>query len=136
MDETFFAGERPDLADRFAGLHYRDSKGFLFPRGEFIFSFPKPKEIRLPWSDHLSIAQTAAFHSGGGGCISTVGDYMKLLLCLLNDGVAPEGTRLLRKDTVEEMFKDSLPEGVSSQIDDPIESFRKDISNDAALYPG
>lgn len=47
--------------------------------------------------------------SGGGGLVSTVGDYARFALMLLNDGEL-EGKRLLGRKTVELMTANHLPE--------------------------
>tara|TARA_B100000809_G_scaffold263566_1_gene317128 strand:+ start:931 stop:2154 length:1224 start_codon:yes stop_codon:yes gene_type:complete len=55
-------------------------------------------------------------YSGGGGLYSSPEDYTKLLVCLLNEGVYPNG-RILKKETVNLMFKEQL-----NDIDMNIES--------------
>jgi CubicO group peptidase (beta-lactamase class C family) len=50
--------------------------------------------------------------SGGGGLVSTVGDYLRFCRMLLNRGEL-DGTRLLRAETVEMMTKNQLPDSVS-----------------------
>ncbi|MFY0685660.1 MAG: beta-lactamase family protein [Cyclobacteriaceae bacterium] len=54
--------------------------------------------------------------SGGGGLFSSPRDYLKLLSCLLNDGIAAE-KRILNKETVDMMF-DKQIEGLSMNIED------------------
>ena len=50
--------------------------------------------------------------SGGGGLVSTMGDYLRFCQMLLNRGTL-NGKRLLRRGTVEMMTKNQLPEGTS-----------------------
>lgn len=50
--------------------------------------------------------------SGGGGLVSTVGDYLRFCSMLLNKGEL-DGKRLLHAETVEMMTKNQLPESVS-----------------------
>ena len=49
--------------------------------------------------------------SGGGGLVSTAGDYLRFCQMLLNGGEL-EGTRLLGRKTVELMMTNNLPKGV------------------------
>jgi methyl acetate hydrolase len=53
---------------------------------------------------------------GGGGMFSSPKDYTKLLACLLNDGIYPNG-RILNKGTIDEMFKEQI-DGISMDIKD------------------
>ncbi|OJJ35374.1 hypothetical protein ASPWEDRAFT_40575 [Aspergillus wentii DTO 134E9] len=49
------------------------------------------------------------FYSGGAGCFSTPQDYCQILTVLLNNGTSPKtGTQLLKKETVDEMFRDQI----------------------------
>lgn len=50
-----------------------------------------------------------AFFSGGGGLVSTLGDYYRFCLMLANGGVL-DGARLLSPKTVEYMMLNHLPE--------------------------
>ena len=50
--------------------------------------------------------------SGGGGLVSTIGDYLQFCLMLLNKGEL-DGKRLLRTETVEMMTRNQLPDSVS-----------------------
>jgi CubicO group peptidase (beta-lactamase class C family) len=51
------------------------------------------------------------FFSGGGGLVSTAGDYLRFCQMLLNGG-ALDGVRLLGRKTVEYMLLNHLPNGV------------------------
>ncbi len=66
----------------------------------------------------LKVTETAAesryrkqprFLSGGGGLASTARDYLRFCQMLLNGGEL-EGARLLRKETVQRMIQNHLPE--------------------------
>lgn len=48
------------------------------------------------------------FEGGGGGLISTVGDYMKFVNMLTNLGVADNGTRIMSEESVNLMRKNQL----------------------------
>ncbi|KAL2845885.1 beta-lactamase/transpeptidase-like protein [Aspergillus pseudoustus] len=50
-------------------------------------------------------------HSGGAGCFGSSGSYCEILSTLLNDGLHPRtGSRILQQETVEEMFKNQIPQ--------------------------
>ncbi len=72
---------------------------------------PKPegglRPIDKPETTRYS--RMPAFLSGGGGLVSTAGDYMRFCLMLLNKGQFGS-RRLLKTETVEMMTKDQLPE--------------------------
>jgi methyl acetate hydrolase len=55
-------------------------------------------------------------YKGGGGMFSSPGDYSTLLACLLNDGLLRD-VRILKKETVDEMFKHQI-EGINMDISD------------------
>lgn len=71
------------------------------PRGH-VKDKPKDSEFLTPPSQP----------SGGGGLVSTIGDYFKFCRMLLNEGEL-NGRRLLLAETVEAMTRDQLPEGTS-----------------------
>ncbi len=49
------------------------------------------------------------YESGGAGIITTVGDYVKLASALANDGVGPNGARILKSDTIKLMCTNTFP---------------------------
>lgn len=55
----------------------------------------------------IDVRQPSAFESGGGGMVSTAGDYARFLQMLL-DGGRLDGVRLLSRSTVEWMTADHL----------------------------
>ncbi|MBS0012140.1 MAG: beta-lactamase family protein [Bacteroidales bacterium] len=55
--------------------------------------------------------QAAICFSGGGGLVSTVNDYARFCMMLLNGGEL-EGNRVLEQETVDLIMSDHLPEGV------------------------
>ncbi len=79
--------------DRFATNYGPNPQGGLQP-------IDVPKTSRY--------TEMTTFFSGGGGLVSTTGDYMRFCLMLLNKGQL-DGRRLLRAETVEMMTKDQLP---------------------------
>ncbi|MBL4844966.1 MAG: beta-lactamase family protein [Planctomycetes bacterium] len=57
-------------------------------------------------------AKPAILHSGGGGLVSTIDDYLSFAQALLHGGTW-NGKRVLRAKTVALMTSDQLPKGVS-----------------------
>jgi CubicO group peptidase (beta-lactamase class C family) len=54
--------------------------------------------------------QPTTMHSGGGGLVSTAGDYLRFCRMLLNGGTL-EGVQILSPKTIELMTMNHLPEG-------------------------
>ena len=72
------------------------------------------KEITAPQpgtSGPFTFEKAPKFLSGGGGLVSTAGDYMRFCLMLTGKGKFQDN-RLLSAKTVSEMFRDQLTEGV------------------------
>lgn len=59
---------------------------------------------------------TATTFSGGGGLYGSPKDYLTFLTCLINYGEY-DGGQLLKKETVELMLEDNLPEDVNLRYD-------------------
>ena len=70
--------------------------------------------------------------SGGGGLVSTVGDYLRFGQMLLNHGEL-DGARLLGRKTVEWMLHNHLPEGMPAK-GDPANGFG--LGGSVLLHPG
>jgi CubicO group peptidase (beta-lactamase class C family) len=70
-------------------------------------------------------SKNPAFHSGGGGLVSTAADYMRFCQMLLNGGELG-GVRLLSPRSVQLMGTDLLPAGVS--MPNPGEGFGLDFA--------
>ncbi len=70
--------------------------------------------------------------SGGGGLVSTAGDYFRFGQMLLNGGEL-EGARLLGRKTVEWMLQNHLAEGIHP-MDDPADGFG--LGGSVLLHPG
>lgn len=51
---------------------------------------------------------TKAYESGGAGLISTVEDYALFAKAIANDGVAENGYRLLKKETLQEIYTEQM----------------------------
>ena len=58
--------------------------------------------------------------SGDGGLTSTAPDYAKFIRLFLNGGVAPDGTRLLKKRTIRLMGENQLGDVRVSRQDEPL----------------
>ena len=74
---------------RRAVIHYRAADGRLTPLPDLVLPDPPPMDM------------------GGHGLYATVGEYMKFIRMLLNDGRGPGGT-VLRPETVAAMGRDGL----------------------------
>ena len=82
----------PGNVDRFAACYERDGAGFRLNDA--------PGDSRY--------LQRPAFLSGGGGLVSTAGDYLRFCQMLLNGGQL-DGVRILGRKTVELMLLNHLP---------------------------
>ena len=104
MEETgFFV--RPDQRERFAALYQ------LQPDGAFVRLEESDASPFLP-----DLTVDDGFHSGGGGLLSTLGDYARFAQMILDGGVYG-GTRILDEDTVARMTTDQMDPGFTSLLD-------------------
>jgi hypothetical protein len=63
----------------------------LFRNADFVLQ--DPEDIK------------STFNAGGAGCFAKPAEYCQIIATLLNDGVHPgTGNRILKKETVDEMF--------------------------------
>lgn len=72
-------------------------------------------------------------HMAGHGLYSTAEDYAKFIRLWLNDGAAPDGTRLLAPETVEMAARNHLPGDMKIKLLPGVISW---LSNDAEFFPG
>ena len=86
----------PEKMDRFAATYEPKPGGGL-------------KALQLPPYD--DVTRPSHLPMGGGGLVSTAGDYFRFGQMLLNGGEL-EGVRLLGRKTVEWMLQNHLPEGI------------------------
>ncbi len=107
----------PEKAGRLAIIYGPCEQGDLEP-------------LRLPVNQ--TIKQPTRNPSGGGGMVSTAGDYFRFGQMLLNGGEL-EGVRLLGRKTVEWMLQNHLPEGIHP-MDEPANGFG--LGGAVLLHPG
>jgi methyl acetate hydrolase len=101
----------PSMRDRLARIHVRGAAGF------------EPLDLELP--------QDPGFDMGGGGLYATVGDYLKFIRMMLNDG-SGNGNRVLQAETVAAMSRNQMGDArvVLLKTANPA------LSNDAEFFPG
>ncbi len=112
MNDTAFVLS-PEMRERRATIHQRGEDGTLTPLSDF----------ELP--------QDPEQHMGGHGLYGTVGDYMKFIRMVLNDGDGPHG-RVLKAETVERMAQNGLGEMKIKGLPGVLAH----LSNDAEFFPG
>ena len=82
-------GMSESMKARRVTIHDRAADGRLTPLPELVLPEPPPMDM------------------GGHGLYATVGEYMKFIRMVLNDGAGPHG-RVLKADTVQRMAQDGL----------------------------
>jgi CubicO group peptidase (beta-lactamase class C family) len=111
------SGQRFDVHLRehiFEPLGMRDT-GFTIAEAQlarFACNYERQRDGSLQLIDAPERSQyrDRSFFSGGGGLVSTAGDYFRFTAMLRNHG-ALDGVRLLGRKTVELMTMNHLPEG-------------------------
>ena len=98
---------------RRATIHDRAMDGKLTPLPDLVL--PQPPEMDM----------------GGHGLYASVGEYMKFIRMMLNDGAGPNG-RVLRAETVAQMSRNGLGALKSGGWGTSIPS----LSNDGEFFPG
>lgn len=101
MDETGFY-VRPDQAHRFVSIYQ------LQEDGTYLRLEESPDNIFLP-----GFMADDAFHSGGGGLVSTLSDYAKFSEMMLNEGALGD-VRVLEPETVRLMMQNHMADGFTS----------------------
>lgn len=79
----------------------------------------------------LMLPQPPEMDMGGHGLYASIGEYMKFIRMMLNDGAGPNG-RVLKAETVAQMSKDGLGTLKSTGWQTSIPS----LSNDGEFFPG
>ena len=100
VDTGFYVPK--EKQDRFSTMYRPED--FLDPLAKGLVKADDPHEGVY--------AQPNSFLSGGGGLVSTLVDYIKFIQLIVNDGEW-QGTRLLKKDTLDLMRSNQLAEGVA-----------------------
>ncbi len=111
MNDTGFAPGEEQIA-RLATMHARLPDGGL-------------AAIELP------APENPEFEMGGGGLVSTMGDYARFIRMILNDGEL-DGARILSPETVDMMAGNHMGELRVSELT----SHNPAFSQDAELFPG
>lgn len=89
-----------DMRSRMTKMHTRDDSGKAIPRKHPLYHVFEEPEVPEDY-----------FHSGGGGLLSTVQDYTKIIAAMMNDGVSHTTlNRILMKDTIDQMFTNQIPD--------------------------
>lgn len=101
------------MRSRCATIHQRSEDGTLTPLQDF--ELPRDPEQ----------------HMGGHALYGTVGDYMKFIRMVLNDGAGEHG-QVLKSETAERMARNGLGEMKIKALPGTIPS----LSNDAEFFPG
>ncbi len=112
MSDTAFA-MTDDMRARMAKIHQRDASDAL-----------TALDLELPPDPEV--------HMGGHGLYSTSLDYAKFIRMWLNDGAAPDGSRVLKAETVEMAAANHLGEMKIKALPGVIPA----LSNDAEFFPG
>jgi methyl acetate hydrolase len=111
VDTDFILG--PSQRRRRAGMHQRHPDGTL----EAI--------------EH-QVNQQPEFHMGGGGCYGTVRDYAAFVQTMLGRGVARNGARVLRRETVALMGRNAIGELHAGVLNAGLPT----LANSSNFFPG
>lgn len=80
----------------------------------------------------LEIPQEPEFEMGGGGLYGTVGDYLRFVRMMLNEGRADDGKQVLEPETVALMSRNNMGATRVRHLKTAIPM----LSNDAEFFPG
>ncbi|KAK5203766.1 hypothetical protein LTS03_002362 [Exophiala xenobiotica] len=120
-----------DMKARLAYMHLRSANGELrlHPNGHVN---------RRPLYASTEAEKASTFHSGGAGCFARPSDYAQVITLLLNNGTHPRtGTQILKKETVEEMFTNQIPEMPNFGRGEAVPPPKRDLINPVLeVYPG
>ncbi|KAF6829276.1 beta-lactamase [Colletotrichum plurivorum] len=99
----------PSMKENLAFMHYKRPDGTVIPRDH-----PLHRPLIVQTDEEI----TSCFNSGGAGLFAKPQEYAskkhvprKILAVLLNDGTCPiTKSQILKKETVDEMFKNQVPQ--------------------------
>jgi methyl acetate hydrolase len=117
MTDTGFKPSAEQMARR-ATMYLRQDDGSLAP-------FP----VEIGGGD------VAEFDSGGGGLMSTAGDYMRFLRMILNGGTL-DGARLLSRETVAEMSRNQIGGLRAGHMESIVPQFSHPFDQFPDMHPG
>jgi CubicO group peptidase (beta-lactamase class C family) len=103
-----------DMRSRLAKIHHRGPDGALTP----------DRDLELP--------QEPEFEMGGGGLYSTVGDYLKFVRMMLNEGRSDRGEQVLGRETAKQMSENAMGKSRVCLL----KTAAPPLSNDAEFFPG
>jgi methyl acetate hydrolase len=104
----------PEMRKKLAKIHHRGEDGKLQP------------------DTALELPQEPEFEMGGGGLYATVGDYLKFVRMMLNQGKSDGGKQVLKPETVTTMSKNAMG---SSKVT-LLKTTAPALSHDAEFFPG
>ncbi|KAL4906345.1 hypothetical protein BDW74DRAFT_177359 [Aspergillus multicolor] len=117
----------PDMRGTLATMHQRDKDGVLRTRDHLL---------RLPLLPCAARADEDRFCMGGCGCFGTPLEYCRILAAILNDGCSPHtGAKILKSETVKEMFTDQIPT-MPIKVNEYTPTGKPEIANPTPLMPG
>jgi methyl acetate hydrolase len=117
MTDTCFKPSAEQMARR-ATMYLRQDDGSLAP-------FP----VEIGGGD------VAEFNSGGGGLMSTAGDYMRFLRMILNGGTL-DGARTLAPETVAEMSRNQIGDLRAGRMESIVPQFSHPFDQFPDMHPG
>lgn len=93
-----------EMRQKLAYMNHRSPDGSLRPRDHLMRT---PTVVDL--DNEAEVARV--FNSGGAGMFAKPQDYCRIIAVLLNNGTCPKtSTQILRKETVDEMFTNQIPQ--------------------------
>ena len=108
MNDTMYVSALGDKAERLAKVYARLEDGVIVPI--------EKKQLDELAATAFTSAGTTTFDGGGSGLCSTLSDYAKFALMLLNNGEY-NGARFLSRKTVDFIHTDQLSDAVRETID-------------------
>jgi hypothetical protein len=99
-DVTMFPNEK--MISNLAYMHQRDPVTGALSERDHLY--------RRSFLQNTKEKQQKFFQSAGAGLFAKPKEYLKVLTALLNEGVSPTtGNRILKKETVDMMFENEIP---------------------------